>query len=119
MKNYERLHREERWIYTLRTKRDMAVFYVGCCKLPHNRIVAHRNGKRPVSIRIREYEASGIELTTVFEERILPSTNVYTHWSHIEMAYIRGYANLLGPSLTNVVGNNSRKNSYEFSEGAT
>lgn len=112
--DYVRQHRDERWIYTIRTQHDMAVFYVGCCLLPMNRVRVHRAGTRPVSKKIQEYEKNGVTLITVFEERILPSKNIGRHWSFVEMDYIRGYSKLLGAKLTNVIGNSARKKGFQF-----
>jgi hypothetical protein len=93
----------------------MAVFYVGCCTLPGNRVAVHRHGKRPVSRKIQEYESASIELITVFEERILPSSGRYAHC--VEDEYIKGYARLVGDRLMNVMGNNSKHRSgFVFAE---
>jgi len=96
-----------RYIYTLRTKSDMAVFYVGCCDTRMCRVAVHRNASstRPVSVRIRELEEKGEEIVTVIEEAIEPSDVIRRHWSFVEKAYICGYAELLREKLTNVVGN--------------
>ena len=99
-----------RWIYTLRTKHDMAVFYVGCCDVPNDRVKIHSRSSatRPVTIRIRENLAAGIDMVTVFEERIFDSDDYHRHWSRVELDYINGYAKLLGDKLTNVSGNRHR-----------
>ena len=93
------------FIYTLRTKDDMGVFYVGCCDSRMCRVGIHRRGSRPVSVRIRELESQGREVMTVIEEAVEPSNNILRHWSFVERAYIEGYAKLIRNQLTNVANN--------------
>jgi hypothetical protein len=100
---YERLHVNEKWIYTLRRKSDMGVFYVGMCKIPQNRVTVHKHGNREVSQRIRELYKLGDDAVTVFEERILPDHELRAE--DVERDYIEGYSRLIGDQLTNVFKN--------------
>lgn len=106
-----------RWIYTLRTKDDMGVFYVGACNHPHDRVNVHKSGKsRPVSIHIRKLLDEGREVITVFEEHVCDGRL----WHFIEAEYIAGYAKLIGDRLMNVQQNPlKRKKAFVFANAAT